>query len=201
MLRRESEIEVFKGTDWMSREGTNLDKLPRLSSSLLEQPPKVSAMKYFVRPLVFRTLCAALCVAFPSAAQNPAPPEAPPPAPTAPQTPAKKVWTNENISSAQGTVSGGGSRTSSGRSSRSPAVTSNGASFINPKEGQIVQPGESIHIDLEVDSGITLAKGVAIISPMGFSNEVREGPPYSFTFTVPDKDLTQKGPATPCQDG
>jgi predicted aldo/keto reductase-like oxidoreductase len=39
-------------------------------------------------------------------------------------------------------------------------------------------------MDLEVDSGITLAKGVAIISPIGFSNEVREGPPYSFIFTV-----------------
>ena len=25
---------------------------------------------------------------------------------------------------------------------------------------------------------------------MGFSNETREGPPYSFTFTVPEKDLT-----------
>jgi len=28
------------------------------------------------------------------------------------------------------------------------------------------------------------------VSPMGFSNEVREGPPYSFAFRVPDKDLT-----------
>jgi len=71
-----------------------------------------------------------------------------------------------------------------------PAATSNGATFINPKEGQIVHPGETIHIDLDVDSGITPVKAVGIVSRMGFSNEDREGPPYSFTFTVPDKDLT-----------
>jgi archaellum component FlaF (FlaF/FlaG flagellin family) len=148
-------------------------------------------MKYFPRRLVFSTLCAAFCAAFPSRAQNPPPPEAPPTAPSAPQTPAKKVWTNENISSVQGTVPiVGSSPSASDRSSRSLASTPNGATFINPKEGQIVHPGETIHIDLVVDSGITPVKAVGIISPMGFSNEDREGPPYSFTFTIPDKNLT-----------
>jgi hypothetical protein len=45
---------------------------------------------------------------------------------------------------------------------------SNGASFVNPKEGQIVHPGETIHIDLVVDAGLIPLKGVGIVSPMGF---------------------------------
>jgi hypothetical protein len=76
---------------------------------------------------------------------------------------------------------------------RSPTSISNGATFINPKAGQIVHPGETIHIDLAVDSGITPVKGLGIVSPMGFSKEFRESPPYSFTFTVPDKGLTGGG--------
>jgi hypothetical protein len=76
---------------------------------------------------------------------------------------------------------------------RSPTSIFNGATFINPKAGQIVHPGETIHIDLAVDSGITPVKGLGIVSLMGFSNEFRESPPYSFTFTVPDKGLTGRG--------
>jgi hypothetical protein len=73
---------------------------------------------------------------------------------------------------------------------RLPASISNGATFINPKEGQIVRPGETFNIDLNVDSGVTPVKALAIVSPMGFSNETRERPPYSFSFTVPDTNLT-----------
>jgi Abnormal spindle-like microcephaly-assoc'd, ASPM-SPD-2-Hydin len=80
--------------------------------------------------------------------------------------------------------------TGSARSFRWPAPTSNGATFINPKDGQIVHPGETIPIDLVVDAGITPVKAVAIVSRMGDSNEFREGPPYSFTFRVPDKNLS-----------
>lgn len=121
-------------------------------------------MKCSRRPLVFSTLCAAFCLASLSPAQNPPRSEVQPPARSAPSA--------------------------SDRSSRSSASTSNGARFINPKQGQIVRPGETIHIDLVVDSGITPVKALAINSPMGFSNEARERPPYSFTLTVPDKDLT-----------
>ena len=71
-----------------------------------------------------------------------------------------------------------------------PASISNGATFINPKEGQIVRPGETFNIDLNVDSDVTPVKALAIVSPMGDSNETRERPPYSFTFTVPDTNLT-----------
>ena len=75
----------------------------------------------------------------------------------------------------------------------SPAV-SNGATFTNPKEGQIVHPGETIPVNLVVDPGIKPVKGVGIISPMGTSTEFREAPPYSFTFKVPDKDSGGNGP-------
>jgi hypothetical protein len=137
-------------------------------------------MKRFLRSLVLGTLCACLCVAFPSPAQNPPPPETKPPALSAPHTPAKIVWTDENTSSLQ----------ASDRSSRLPASVSNGATFVNPKEGQIVRPGETFNIDLNVDPGVTPVQAVGIVSPMGYSNEDREGPPYSFAFTVPDIDLT-----------
>jgi len=126
--------------------------------------------------------------ATPPANQTPAPATNPTPSPDAKKT--KKVWTNENISSVRGNIFVAGRPPSaSDRSSRSPASTSNGATFINPKEAQIVHPGETIHIDLAVDSGITPVKAVGIVSPMGISHEDREGPPYSFTFTIPDEDL------------
>lgn len=76
------------------------------------------------------------------------------------------------------------------RSLRWFPATANGARFISPREGQIVYPGETIPIKLTVDSGIKPVKGVGIVSPMGDSNEIREGPPYSFTFKIPDKDLS-----------
>jgi ASPM-SPD-2-Hydin domain-containing protein/Big-like domain-containing protein len=77
--------------------------------------------------------------------------------------------------------------------SRPPTSTSNGATFINPKAGQIVRPGETFLIDLAVDPGITPVKAVGIISPIGWSNELREGPPYSFTFTVPSESRSGCG--------
>lgn len=140
---------------------------------------------------VFTALSAAFCLTLPSFAQGPPSPQAQPAASSDLKDAAKKVWTNENISSIQGTVSVVGG---SGRSPRWTDSTSHGATFVNPKEGQIVHPGETIHIDLYIDSSITPIKGVGIISPMGFSNDFREGPPYSFAFTIPDKDLNGSSP-------
>jgi len=78
--------------------------------------------------------------------------------------------------------------TASTRSTRWSPSTSNGARFISPKEGQIVHPGETISINFELDPKIKVGKGIAIISSMG-DLQFREASPYSFTFTVPDKDL------------
>jgi hypothetical protein len=52
-----------------------------------------------------------------------------------------------------------------------------------PKKGEIIHPGDTLHVDLSVDPAIPV-KAAAIISPMGDSNEIREGPPYSFTFSA-----------------
>jgi hypothetical protein len=68
-------------------------------------------------------------------------------------------------------------------------ATSNGARFINPKEGQIFHPGDTISISFELDPKIEkLVKDIAIISSMG-DLQFREAPPYSFTITVPGKQL------------
>lgn len=73
--------------------------------------------------------------------------------------------------------------------------SSSGATFVYPTPGQVVHPGEVLHIDLAISPGVTLAKGaVGIISPMGFSNEIGEGPAYySFTFSVPNGDVPGMG--------
>jgi hypothetical protein len=66
-------------------------------------------------------------------------------------------------------------------------ATSNGARFINPKEGQIFHPGDTISINFELDPKIEkLVKAIAIMSSMG-DLQFREAPPYSFTIAVPGK--------------
>src|SRR5438477_4701325 len=67
-------------------------------------------------------------------------------------------------------------------------ATSNGATFINPKEGQIVHPGDTISIDFELDPKIEqLVKAIVIMSSMG-DLQFREEPPYSFTIAIPRKE-------------
>src|SRR6266536_1649707 len=69
------------------------------------------------------------------------------------------------------------------------AATSNGARFINPKEGQIFHPGDTISISFKLDPKIEkLVKAIAIISSMG-DLHFREAPPYSFTIAVPGTQL------------
>ena len=68
-------------------------------------------------------------------------------------------------------------------------ATSNGARFINPKEGQIFHPGDTSSISVELDpKREKLVKAIAIISSMG-DLQFREAPPYSFTITVPGQQL------------
>ena len=146
-------------------------------------------MKIFLRLLVLSAVCAAFCFAPKLFAQSQPSPDGQP-TPSGSKTPAKKVWTNENISSVRGNISVvGGPSSASSRSGRRSGSTSNGATFVDPKEGQIVHPGETIHIDLNVDSDITPVKAVGIISHIGTSDNFREGPPYSFTFTIPEKEI------------
>ncbi len=130
---------------------------------------------------VFVALCG-LCVASPSSAQNAEPPENQSGAPSAAQPKGKKVWTNDDLPSAHGASSGG----SYSESHRPPGSVSHGATITSPPNGQIVHPGETIHVDVLLDSDSAPVKG-AIISPLGNSREIREGPPYSFSFAIPDK--------------
>lgn len=106
----------------------------------------------------------------------------------APSDTSKKVWTNENISSIRGNISvvGAGASQNSA-SSRGLASASHGATFINPKPGQVVHPGEALHVDIAIDSDVTLLRGAAIMSSVGAFSEIRQAPPYSFTFVIPEE--------------
>jgi hypothetical protein len=130
---------------------------------------------------LFVAVCS-LCAAIPASAQNTEPPENQGSASSAAKPKTKKVWTDDDLPSVRGAAFGGGY---SG-SRRPPGSVSHGATITSPPNGQIVHPGETIPVDVLLDSGSTPVKG-AIISPLGNSREIREGPPYSFTFAIPDK--------------
>ena len=112
----------------------------------------------FTRRVSFRTwLLVLLCVPLLARAQN-----------TAPQVPApannpKKLWSNENIRSLRGHVPlAGSSSLQASASEHRFDSTSNGGTFVNPKPGQVVNPGETLHVDVAIDSGITLLSGAGI---------------------------------------
>ena len=70
---------------------------------------------------------------------------------------------------------------------------SDGAVFITPQNGAIVRPGELLHIEISVTPGKLVDGPVLIESPLGFSNEMRESPPYSFTVTISREDTVGTG--------
>jgi hypothetical protein len=80
-------------------------------------------------------------------------------------------------------VGGGASRVSA--TGQDFESASHGATFVNPKPGQVVHPGEALHVDIAIDSGVTLLKGAGIMSSVGAFSDIRQAPPYSFTFVVP----------------
>jgi len=110
----------------------------------------------FTRTGVLRTwLLVLLCVPIPARAQN-----TPPPKVSVAIDTVKKIWTNENIAPTHGDVRSVGSGVSQASASGHKfESTSNGASFVNPKPGQLVYPGETLHVDVAIDSGITLLWG------------------------------------------
>ena len=105
-----------------------------------------------------------------------------------PATKAKKNWTNDDF----------------GRSSPSPGEAaptarrsstrrySDAAIFITPRNGDVVQPSDVLHIGISVTPG--KVKGpVVIVSQIGDSNDIRESPPYSFTMNVSREDHVGAG--------
>ncbi len=137
------------------------------------------------------TLCFTLMLLFSNAsrvvAQQPESQQQPPPTASSSSATkkAQQVWTNDNISSLSSVVSGIGtsSTTGSGQRSHSGAY-SNGGRIVSPADGSVVRPGETLHIEAELDAG-TEPGSAAIISEIGQSNESRESSPYSFTFNIP----------------
>jgi hypothetical protein len=94
--------------------------------------------------------------------------------PTTPATKAKKIWTNDDLDGASG---------SNASTAPLPKNSSDLAVFLTPHDGDVVQPGEVLQVNISVKPGA--AEGpVGIISEIGDSNEVRQSPPYSFTMTV-----------------
>jgi hypothetical protein len=116
------------------------------------------------------------------------PAEKKPPSDTTPktETPAtkpKRVWTNENISSARGQISVVGA--GAGRGADAKSSFSNGAVFLSPQEGAVVRPGETLHAQVSVAPGVTVGR-MTIVSSLGAATEIRDSSPYSFTMTVPE---------------
>jgi hypothetical protein len=136
-------------------------------------------MKCSLHRLMFGTVCYLVCFPLLSTAQTPITSSSESSLPSA--HPAKRVQANQSL--------GNGASSAPDRSSREPSSFSNGATFVNPKPGQIFHPGETIHIDLDVDPSIIPVKAIGIICPVAVSNESRSGPPYSFTLTLPDQDI------------
>lgn len=71
--------------------------------------------------------------------------------------------------------------------SKSTSSFSNGATFLTPAVGQVVHPGEIVHFDLSIAPGRSTGP-VSLVSPLGFSSELRESAPYSFTLEIPRED-------------
>lgn len=142
-------------------------------------------MKCALHRLMFGTIFYLVCFPLLSTAHTPITSGSESSLPRA--NPAKPEQANQNLDAFRQT-GGNDVPAASDRPSRAPKSFSNGATFINPKPGQIFHPGETIHIDLDVDPSIIPVKAIGIICPVAYSNESRSGPPYSYTLTLPDQD-------------
>ncbi|HEY4951600.1 MAG TPA: hypothetical protein VIH88_14790 [Candidatus Acidoferrales bacterium] len=79
-----------------------------------------------------------------------------------------------------------------GATTQSARDPSDAAAFLKPHDGAVVQPGETLQIEILVTPG-KVNGPVAIVSAIGDSNQVRESPPYSFTMNVPREDRAGAG--------
>ena len=61
--------------------------------------------------------------------------------------------------------------------------------ILTPEDDAIVHPGEKLHVEVSLLPGMAV-DGMALVSPLGISEEERESPPYSFTICVPTKELS-----------
>ncbi len=147
-------------------------------------------MRFPRRVVLLLALLLSLAPRFLGQAQEPQQ-QSPEPSSNAPSTAKpKKVWTNENISSTSGTISvvGGSGTVASGQASRHLEAFSNGATILSPQPGSIVHAGETLHVEVVLDPGVTLVKGMIVAMGLDAVSEIRESAPYSFTLTVPSEE-------------
>jgi hypothetical protein len=150
------------------------------------------AMRLFHKALAFALFLFAPGSVRPQGQENPPAQQQKPTDPSAnPESSspkANKIWTNENLSSVHGQISVVGAQSSpAGHGLKSVSSFSNGATFLTPASGQIVHPGEIVHFDLSIAPGPSTGP-VSLVSPLGFSSELRESAPYSFTLEIPRAD-------------
>jgi hypothetical protein len=70
---------------------------------------------------------------------------------------------------------------------RSQLKSTQPAVFVDPRDGTIVHPGDTLKFKVSLAPGIQLLNGMVLIGSLGFSNE-RDAPPYDFTMTIPVTD-------------
>lgn len=90
------------------------------------------------------------------------------------QTP--KVWRNDDLTASK-----------AASPSQPDTHISGDISVISPAEGTIVKPGQVITVQVRVAESKSISH-MAVISPLGFGNELRSSPPWNFTLTVPTED-------------
>jgi hypothetical protein len=78
------------------------------------------------------------------------------------------------------------------KGARSARRSSEAAAFLTPCDGDLVQPGEVLHIAISVTPE-KVNGPVSIISPIGASNEIRRAPPYAFTMNITRDDNVSGG--------
>jgi len=109
----------------------------------------------------------------------------------------QKLWTNDNIGSANGSISivGGSSSQSDVRAPGGGRQPIHGpGTIVSPPDGTIVAPGGVMHIEVEVPSGRSYGS-VAAVSPLGFSDIVKS-PPYILTLEIPTDARLRREPVT-----
>ena len=96
-----------------------------------------------------------------------------------------KVWTNDDFPGSTGANSiAGGSASRSRHLAPGHRGSSSEISIVSPSDGTIMQPGETIPIDVRV-APTAAVEALVILNTLGAGNEIRRSPPWSFTLTVP----------------
>ena len=70
---------------------------------------------------------------------------------------------------------------------RSQTKSTQPAVFVEPRDGTIVHPGDTVKFKVSLAPGIQILNGMVLIGPLGFSNGC-DAPPFDFLMTIPVTD-------------